>query len=84
MSASLPVIASRFPLWEEIVGNNECGILVDPLNPKEIASAMDYLMNNPLQAMEMGKRGRLAVESRFNWEHESKTLIDLYKKQVID
>lgn len=84
MSASLPVIASKFPLWEEIVGNNKCGILVDPLDSQEIASAIDYLMNNPQEAMEMGKRGRLAVESRYNWDQESKALIDLYKKQVID
>jgi len=79
MAAGLPVIASNFPLWKEIVEGNRCGICVNPLDPKEIASAIKYLIKHPEEALEMGKNGRKAVEEKYNWENESKKLIELYK-----
>ena len=78
MEASLPVIASNFPLWKEIVEGNKCGICVDPLKPKAIAKAIEYLMEHPKLRKEMVENGRNAVLERYNWEKESEKLIDLY------
>jgi len=80
MACSLPVVASDFPLWKEIVEGNRCGICVDPLNPKEIAQAVEYLMEHPDEAKQMGENGRKAVLEKYNWENESKKLISLYQK----
>ncbi|MDR7073173.1 glycosyltransferase family 4 protein [Fictibacillus barbaricus] len=80
MSAGLPVIASNFPLWEEIVSANECGICVDPLNIEEIAKAIQTILDNPEKAAEMGKNGRRAIEEKYNWEKESERLIELYER----
>jgi len=80
MSASLPVIASNFPLWKEIIEGNKCGICVDPLKPKDIAKAIEYLMENPKLRKEMGENGRNAVLEKYNWEKESEKLIDLYRE----
>jgi glycosyltransferase involved in cell wall biosynthesis len=79
MSAGLPVIASNFSLWREIIEGNECGICVDPLNPKAIGDAMQYLVDNPQKAEQMGKNGRKAVEQKYNWLTEEKKLLTLYK-----
>ncbi len=79
MSASIPVIASNFPLWKEIVEDNNCGICVDPMKTNEIAYAIDYLMKNPEIAKKMGENGRRAVLDRFNWEIEEKKLIEVYR-----
>jgi glycosyltransferase involved in cell wall biosynthesis len=78
MSASLPVIASDFPLWREIVDGAGCGLLVDPKDPHAIANAMRWIIDHPAEAAEMGQRGRKAVEQRYNWEAESESLIALY------
>jgi glycosyltransferase involved in cell wall biosynthesis len=78
MAAGLPVIASNFPLWKEIVEGNRCGICVDPLNPEEIAGGIKYLMDHPGLREEMGENGRRAVVERYNWEKEGKKLLDLY------
>jgi glycosyltransferase involved in cell wall biosynthesis len=80
MSAGLPVIASNFPLWEDIVRENECGICVDPLNIEEIAKTINEILSNPDKAAEMGRNGRRAIEDKYNWEKESERLIELYER----
>lgn len=80
MLAGLPVIASHFPLWREIVEGNECGICVDPLSPDEIAAAIDWLVENPDLARRMGENGRVAVRERYNWEIEQRKLFGLYEE----
>jgi glycosyltransferase involved in cell wall biosynthesis len=82
MSASLPVIASNFPLWKDIVEKNNCGICVDPTNPEEIAKAIEYLITHPDEARKMGENGRKAVLEKYNWEKESEKLLEVYKKCV--
>lgn len=79
MSAGIPVICSDFPLWRKIVEENKCGICVNPEDPKEIASAINYLFEHPEEAKQMGKNGRIAVEKKYNWETESRKLITMYK-----
>ena len=80
MAAGLPVIASNFPLWKEIVEGNECGLTVDPLDPKEIAQAIEYLITHPEEARVMGESGRRAVIEKYNWETEGRKLLELYEK----
>ena len=78
MSAAIPVIASDFPLWNDIIEGNRCGICVDPLDPMQIANAIQTVINNPEAANEMGRNGRAAVERQYNWEIEQNKLFSLY------
>ncbi len=78
MLVGLPVIASDFPLYRQIVEPNRCGILVDPSKPDQIARAMEYLIECPQEAREMGERGRKAVLEEYNWEKESERLLQIY------
>ena len=79
MASGLPVVASNFPLWKEILEKNDCGICVDPTSPQEIASAIRTLLGSPKKAEEMGARGKKLVESMLNWSFQEKILIDLYR-----
>lgn len=79
MAAGIPVIASNFPLWKEIIIKNKCGICINPLNVNELVNAIQWLLDNPYEAKKMGENGRKAVEENFNWEHESKRLLELYQ-----
>lgn len=79
MSAGLPVIASNFPLWRDIVEGNDCGLCVDPLIPQEIARAIDQLVRDPGMAFRMGENGQRAVRARYNWGIEEKKLLALYE-----
>lgn len=80
MSAGIPVIASDFPLWREIVLGNQCGLCVDPMDPAAIARAIDHLVQHPEAARQMGENGRRAVLERYNWSIEESKLLDLYKQ----
>jgi len=79
MTSYLPTITSNFPLWEKIIEENDCGICVNPLYPKEIAKAIEHLIKHPDEAKKMGKNGRKAVLEKYNWENESKKLLKIYK-----
>lgn len=80
MATSLPVIASNFPLWKEIVEGNKCGICVDPLDLEAIADAIKYFLKHPEERKKMGNNGRCAVLQKYNWEKESEKLTNLYKE----
>jgi glycosyltransferase involved in cell wall biosynthesis len=79
MLVGLPVIASSFPLYREVVEANHCGLIVDPAKPEEIANAMDYLMAHRDEAEEMGRNGQRAVLEKYNWEKESEKLREIYE-----
>jgi glycosyltransferase involved in cell wall biosynthesis len=80
MSAAIPVIASDFPLWREIVEGNDCGICVNPQDPHAIAKAIDFMVENRFRAREMGENGREAVRNFYNWPAEERKLLTLYER----
>jgi glycosyltransferase involved in cell wall biosynthesis len=84
MSVGLPVIASNFDHWKEIVIGNRCGVCVDPKRPEEITKAIVFLKNKPEERKKMGKRGRKAILNKYNWKKEELKLINLYKKIIFN
>ena len=84
MAIGLPVIASDFPLWRRIISDVNCGLFVDPQNPEAIAKAMQWILDHPQEAEDMGRRGRKAVEEVYNWKSESVKLANLYESLLGD
>lgn len=84
MAAGLPVIASDFPKWREIVEGGRCGICVDPADIEAIAAAIRTLVGNPVEAAAMGARGARLVEERYNWNGEEGRLLELYRDLETD
>lgn len=80
MSAGLPIVASNFPLWKEIIEGNACGICVNPESSEEIANAIDKLTRSPVEAQKMGVNGRKAVLEKYNWRSEGRKLLRFYKE----
>ncbi len=84
MIAGIPVVTSNFPLWKDIVETNQCGICIDPNNVDKIAEAINYLLNNPDIAKEMGENGQKAVLEKYNWNIEEQKLFKVYKDVLHD
>lgn len=78
MAAGLPVIASDFPLWKNIVNSAGCGICVDPLNHKKIADAINWSFKNPEKLSTMSNSGKKATKNQYNWENEEHKILKFY------
>jgi glycosyltransferase involved in cell wall biosynthesis len=80
MQFGIPIVAPMFGEVGQIVQEEECGILVDTTDPQQIANAIIYLLEHPEEARAMGKRGRKAIEEKYNWEIEKKKLLKVYQR----
>lgn len=79
MSAELPVIASDFPRWRDIVVRHGCGLCVDPTDVDGIAGAIRALVDAPDTVRTMGRAGRAAVQSHYHWPSAERELLGLYE-----
>ena len=82
MAAGMPVIASDFPSWQRVIQGNECGFVVNPLDPRAIANSIEFILTHPAEADQMGRNARLAAEKYYNWDFEARKLLDLYSRLV--
>ena len=80
LAAGLPVVASDFPFWRELLEPVGCALFVDPLDPAQIAGAIEELLADEQRASEMGRRGAAAVRERFSWHGEAPKLVALYER----
>ena len=78
MAAGVPVICSNFPVYEEIVVQNDCGFSVEPKKPEMIAEKARILLADKELWERMSKNARAAVESKYNWETELRQLERAY------
>lgn len=79
MEAGLPIVCSKYPLWNEIIEKYKCGISVDPHNVKEIKEAIEYIIEHPSEAKQMALNGMKAVRCEYNWDTQKPVLLDIYK-----
>jgi glycosyltransferase involved in cell wall biosynthesis len=68
MALGKPVVATRVGGNVELVEDGKTGLLVPVQNPKALADAILYILNNPEQAKEMGKQGKNRVAKNFSLE----------------
>lgn len=82
MMAGIPVIATDFLLWREIVDGYDCGICVDPNDVEAIRSAILYFVENPEEARRKGDNGRLAVQEKYSWATQEPILYKMYDRVI--
>lgn len=80
LSAGIPVVATDFDVWREVIDKHQCGIYVNPHDTKAIREAIEYLLTHPTEAKEMGDRGHEAVKKEYNWSTQSTILHGIYEK----
>ncbi|MFC7440029.1 glycosyltransferase family 4 protein [Laceyella putida] len=78
MAAGLPLIATDFPMWREIVEKSGCGFTADALNPQDMAEKVTRILTDESLRKRMSEDGRKAHEEVYNWHVEERKLLALY------
>lgn len=79
MACELPVVATNITGIPELVLDRITGILVHPSDIEALASAMQFIKDNPGLAQQMGKLGRSRVQDRFDLKKNVANLITLFE-----
>jgi glycosyltransferase involved in cell wall biosynthesis len=78
MACGTPLVASRGGALPEVVG--DCGVLVEPGNPSELAAALGALLDDEPRRRALGAAGRRRVEERFTWRATAAATAEVYAK----
>lgn len=79
MKCGVPVIAGNRTSLVEVVG--DAGLLVDPLNPDEIAASLSRVLNNSDLREVLRVKG-LNRSELFNWKETAKRTLEVYEQAV--
>ena len=80
MAIGLPVIASDFPLWRNLLcGEKQAGIVINPLNIKEASIKIGDLLLNQEKLETLSNNGTYLIKNEFNWQIEGNKLLMFYK-----
>ena len=77
MAVGLPVVASNFSLYKEIVEDNDIGWCVDPNSPTDIADVLIEIINTKI--IEKISYRAVKQSSNYSWKNEEKKLLMLYR-----
>jgi glycosyltransferase involved in cell wall biosynthesis len=79
LAAGVPTVMSRIGPIEEVIVEDENGILVPPRSPSALANGILRLLNYPEKAQAMGERGKALVNEKFSANRSAKALTSLYE-----
>ena len=79
LAGNVPLLVSNLPEMEKVVKEGDCGFVVDPSNPKDIAEKIDIFIKNPELIKIKGMNGRKIVEEKYNWEMQVDNLTKAYE-----
>lgn len=80
MAFGLPVIACKGEGIEDVITDSETGLLVESKNVDGLVDKLDYLLNNPIGAKQIGERAQNLVLSDYAWDNNAEKTIDIYKE----
>jgi len=79
MYMAKPVVVTNCDPIARIVNETSTGIVYESNNSEQFSEAIFSLYQDKTVAMTYAKNGEEAVATKYNWEHTSKNLIDLYQ-----
>ena len=78
MSYGIPIIASDFPVWRDLIEKQGVGICVNSLDSIAASKAARELYLNSLLAKKIGETGIELAHSKYTWQSQFDNLLALY------
>jgi glycosyltransferase involved in cell wall biosynthesis len=75
-----PVVASRFPILEELVKHGETGLLVPPDESKPLAAAILALLRDPQKRVDFGERAYAIAKKRYDATINTQAIMRVYEE----
>jgi len=75
MALARPIVSTRVSMIPEIL--NGCGLVVEPGEPQALAHAIAFLLDNPVEAAELGRRARARADERYSYKAARRLLFPL-------
>ncbi len=82
MASGLPFVASDLPTTAEFTRGRGVAELVAAGDPVAYARALAALLDDPERQASMSARGPVLVREEYNWQRESRKLVDLYQSLI--
>ena len=80
MCIGLPVIGSKVGGTPEIIRHMQNGYLISPDNPKELATAINFILKNPQKANEMGYNASNYIREELTWKRTAERFETIYEE----
>jgi glycosyltransferase involved in cell wall biosynthesis len=80
MMFGVPVLCSNYDVWRKYVYGENAGMMVNPCDRQAVLETCNKMLKDPLDLETMGKNGKRAIQEKYNWENEFKTLLQCYNK----
>lgn len=79
LSSGKPLIASDTVGFREVLQPDKEAVLVPPGDPRALANAISYLLDNAGIAREIGQNARRRAETELNWSIIAKRSLEVYR-----
>ncbi|MBI5169451.1 MAG: glycosyltransferase [Candidatus Eisenbacteria bacterium] len=73
MAMGIPILASDFPLWRDLIANSGCGRVAAPTETA-LGEALRAMLADPAALERCAERGRKSYRAGFRWESEREQL----------
>ncbi|MFQ5788399.1 MAG: glycosyltransferase family 4 protein, partial [Thermodesulfobacteriota bacterium] len=81
-ASGLPVVAGNSGGVSDAVQHGKTGLLVNPDNPEDIASAIRLLLTDDSLSRRYGSEGRLWTETQMSWELVAERLVNAMQRMM--
>ena len=84
MALGTPCVSTNVTGIPEVIRNGETGLLVDQHNPRELADALESLLDRPTLRVRCAQAARALIEREFDLKTNAKTIRSLYDRTPVE